>query len=943
MSVHAVELVGRERELEVLRAAAAGAREAARVVLVVGEAGVGKTRLAHELRAGLGPEWLQPASHGVDLAGGEIPWGGVTELVRHLVRELGAPEVRRILGPEAAALAAVVPGLAPATGPLDRAAATGAVLTLLDAVGRPVCWLLDDAQWIDATTIDAVRYLARAATSPLLLLLTVRTSAEHRSDLPSSLADLGRAGEVVTLAPLGRTDVRRQVGLLDGTLAPEAVDRICEASDGLPFFVEALVAGGGVPDGTLQSVLRSTLGALSPAAGRLLGAAAVGDGLLLPTYLRRVVDRDDFDRALDEVRAAGVLVTDADAGTLRFRHALLREEVDSRLLVDERRDLHAAWAAALEVAVTESPFETALVVERGRHLWALRGPDALSAVRAAAEAADHLQDDHARRLWWARVLHLLPERHDARDLVVARLFSAQRAVGWLEEVLEVVDLELEGETDWLRVLWLRFHEWNARRALQLEFGAVVVPIEEAEATVERLDALPRDFRATTVRVALADELMGHRPDLAARLLSAALAAPTEDDDPLTLAEGWSLLSWLDAARGDTPEAVRTMQRGIDALGGWPEAVRDLRCFLGLRLMDAGEVEAARRAMEENLVMLRDGELHPIRWTQMQMLLAMVHVVRGAWPSAEQRLATAAEGAFGGDIESWWHHLSAMLAARKGDVDDARRHLSEIPVPPEGTPRGSRWSFEAILRAVAGEGIAVAEDDVPGAHAAYREHLAATGPGDPVDDLLSARILLLRIVPRSEADADARAVAAEAAAAADEWESVPNPWIAVMCAELRAHVRRLDDADDAVSWAAVTDRWETLLAPWEVAWTRLFEAECAARDGDASRAREVLGLARQGAADLGAAPLVRRIDRTARRIGVPLGATRRSSDGTLTSREREVLALVAEGRTNPQIAEELVMSPKTVSVHVSHLIAKLGVANRTEAASYALREGLLDHD
>ena len=165
----------------------------------------------------------------------------------------------------------------------------------------------------------------------------------------------------------------------------------------------------------------------------------------------------------------------------------------------------------------------------------------------------------------------------------------------------------------------------------------------------------------------------------------------------------------------------------------------------------------------------------------------------------------------------------------------------------------------------------------------------------------------------------------------------------MCAELRAHVRRLDDADDAVSWAAVTDRWETLLAPWEVAWTRLFEAECAARDGDASRAREVLGLARQGAADLGAAPLVRRIDRTARRIGVPLGATRRSSDGTLTSREREVLALVAEGRTNPQIAEELVMSPKTVSVHVSHLIAKLGVANRTEAASYALREGLLDHD
>ena len=71
----------------------------------------------------------------------------------------------------------------------------------------------------------------------------------------------------------------------------------------------------------------------------------------------------------------------------------------------------------------------------------------------------------------------------------------------------------------------------------------------------------------------------------------------------------------------------------------------------------------------------------------------------------------------------------------------------------------------------------------------------------------------------------------------------------------------------------------------------------------------------------------------------------SGDGAhgLTAREREVLVLVADGRTNEQIAVELFMSPKTASVHVSRIISKLGVANRTEAAAYAHRQGLASSD
>lgn len=944
MSVHPVALVGRERELQLLRAAAAAARQETRVALVVGEAGVGKTRLAHEVRSALGAEWIRPTSHGVDLAGGEIPWGGVTELVRGLVRELGAPEVRRVLGREAATLGALVPSLEAGRDTVDRAAVTGSVLTLLDGIGRPVCWLLDDAQWLDATTVDTVRYLARASSSPLLLLLTVRTSAEHRSDLPPSLAELGRAGDLVTLAPLGRPDVRRQVGLLDDTLAPEEVERICVASDGLPFFVEALVSGRGAPDDSLQSVLRSTLGALSPGAKRLLGAAAVGDGLLLPLHLRRVVGQRDFEAALAEVRAAGVLVPDPESGMLRFRHALLREEVEGRLLADERRELHAGWAAALEQALADDPQETVLVVERGRHLHALGGPEAVAAVRAAAEAADHLQDDQARCHWWSRVLELLPADADVvgRDLVLARLISALRAVGALDVVADVVDAELEGSTDWFRSLWLRIHGWNARRGMQMEFGSVV-PVDEAASVVERLDAAPQDFRATQVRIGLADELVYDMPEMAEHLLTQALSETSAEDDPLVLAEGWSLLSWLDQLRGDAPAGVRTMRRGIESLAGRPEAVRDLRCFLAGRLMDAGDVDAAIAQIEENLAVLRDGGLHPIRWTQQQLILAVAYVTAGRWPEAEERLAIAAQGVIGGDLETWWHFVSAWVAAQKGEVDAARGHLAQIPMPPAGTRPGARWSMEAMLRAFGRQGVAVAEGDVRGAVAGCRDFVAVMGSGDPAEDLLRTYLPPLRLAGRHESDPDVRSLAMDALALAERWESAPTRTLSAICAEVAALVRRLDDRDDAETWAWVADRWTSLTSPWDTAFVRVFEAECLARDGDVGRAREVLQAARLAAEALGARPLVRRVDVTARQVGVLLPTPRRTGDGVLTAREREVLALVAEGRTNGQIAAELVMSPKTVSVHVSHVIAKLGVTNRTEAAALSVREGMLDRE
>jgi DNA-binding NarL/FixJ family response regulator len=91
--------------------------------------------------------------------------------------------------------------------------------------------------------------------------------------------------------------------------------------------------------------------------------------------------------------------------------------------------------------------------------------------------------------------------------------------------------------------------------------------------------------------------------------------------------------------------------------------------------------------------------------------------------------------------------------------------------------------------------------------------------------------------------------------------------------------------------------------------------------------------------LGAEPLRARVAATARRFRLPLEGVRSTAVGNLTERETEVLRLVADGRTNAQIAEDLVISPKTASVHVSRILTKLGASNRTEAAAVARRLGL----
>ena len=939
-------MVGRERELEALRGAAGIASDGGvRTILVLGEAGVGKTRLAQELAGSLGPPWLCLTSHGVPLGRTEVPFGGAAELVRAVTRELGAAEVRRRVGRDAPVLGLLVPAVAdPPADHVDRADLMAAVLRLVEALDRPVCWLVDDAQWLDRATRDLVLYAERVATSALLIVATVRTSP-NGDGMPHDLAELGRRAEVVPLGPLSEREVLEHVAELDASLPGDVVSRICRLSDGMPFFVEQLVSARGQVAGSLHTVLQARLDQVSAPGRELLAAAAIGEGLLTPSGLRAVcASGDGFATALDEVRGRGLLVLDPANEGLRFHHALLRDAVERTVLAEDRRRWHEVWASYLDALAARDGQDLRVVMERARHHDAAGTANAFPSALAAARAADLTQDDPARSRWWYRAFTRWPTAAAGpveltRDAALSRTYAALWSVGALHEIEDLLERELAGEQDWFRSLWLRLLLWRAQRAMQKEYGRVVPP-SEAEATLARLRARGADSRVAEVLVHLADEWLQDLPDLVEAMLHRVVDELTGVADVAVLADAWELLAWLECCRGDPDAAVELAERQVAWMARHhPARVLQARYVLLGALVNAERHDEGLLLADGTLADTRDPHLHPHLWVVQHMLRAVMHLSTGAWEEVPDDLDHATEGALGGDIGSWWNAVAGTLSARLGDVDDARVHLDAIPEPPPGTPPGLRWSQEGQLRAMLRTEVAAAEGDDREVCLSVLQTVALHHPGDPPDVLFDAFLSGLRSgVARAPTHEEARALVRDASTFHATTHAGRSVVQQLRWDELAEHRRRVVDHDTADGWWGIAARWTARHRPYDAAHALLFAAECAIRDDDRPRARDLLARAHALADHLGAEPLRRRVEALARnsRIG---GVGHGPATAGLTARESEVLALLVDGLTNREIAERLVMSPKTVSVHVSHLIAKLGVANRTEAAARAVRDDL----
>ena len=894
------------------------------------------------------------------------------------------------------------PAAAPQVGPeLSQARLFERALQLVSrlAEDRPTAIVIEDVHWIDRATRDLLTFLVRIlASERALLVLTCRTDGLARGHpILAWLAELCRGPSAVRidLARLSREDVVRQLAALaGGTPAPELADRIWRRSEGNPMFVEELLAAarGGRADerpGTLVEILLGRVAELPAQSRPVLAALAVAGRPADEPLLAEVLGLAP-EAVIAGLRPAierGLVAPDAVDGRYRFCHELLREVVEGELMAGERKSLHERFATVLaarpdlaEPAPAGAPAELA-------HHWleAGRTPEAYSTSLAAGSAAEavfahvdaHRHYERAIELEGrlvaddrppkSEVLRLRRRAADAADFAG----DLDRAVELTREAIALVDPHadpaiaafLHGRLGY--VLWA---SGNGDAALHEHRTAVdLVPSEP-----------PTPVRAR-VLAGYAGALMGAARWAEARqaadeaaVVAVAVGAPAEE------IRARNVLGSVLVALGDIDGGVEQLRRARDLaarLGG-PDALVVALHNLSLHLLQADQFEEGLVEARAGMEVARRTGLERRFGMDLAALAGQLLLRLGRWEEADTttRQALAIDPAGAGTV--YLATVCARVTALQGDAAGALERLSVFEaagLDPDVAAELSAARAEVAL--LAGRPDAAAE--------AVGEGLRAM---DGLDDVLWT-IPLLGLGMRAAADiaegaravrSDSRLVAAGELAGTlrDALAGVQGGPVSRTAsawrAEAAASAARFEGSHDPAAWRVAAAAWEAVPDTYRVAEARFREAEAILiRDGTRGAAGPALREAHASAHSLGARALADAIDGLAARARIalppPVRADEPGPSGTdigpsgsaiaaagdvavedgerlrevlgLSSREMEVLALVAGGLSNGEIAARLFITRKTAAVHVTHILDKLGVSNRVEAAVVAERAGL----
>ncbi len=1005
--------VGRSGDLEVVLDAYARTEggEGA-VVLVGGEAGVGKTRLVGEAGA-------QARRHGarvligqcLDLEEGGLPYAPLVDMLRTLDRDLSPEEgaatlgsLRAFLGrrveadpsePPVAAGPSGGVGLG-STGPAGQARLFELLLTVIERLvaAGPVVLVFEDLHWADRSTLDLVSLIASNTRAlPVCTIGTYRSEdVPPRHPLRQLTAELTRRGaRHLELARLGPGDVADLLGaLLDAPPSPEVVASVVERSDGNPLFVEELAAGLADDPGApmpphLRDAVVSRVERLPTGAAAVLRACAVGGREVEHDLLADVMelagtrpgadpaeggDPGQLDRDLRASVESRLLVADQRRASYRFRHALVHEAVLADVLPGELHRLHRAYASALTerqqraVGAGADQWWSRLA----RHWAEAREFDAAlgAAVRAgrAAEAAFAVPEAQRSLEWSVRLWDRAADPEAAaacrRDELLAAAADAANRCGLVVRALTLVDEALATPAvadDPVRAGLL--HE---RRGWYLyRTGRPADALASYELAVELVPARPPSPARARVVQAHAHALVRvGRADEARPRAEEAEAMARAVDDRVDEGQALHVLGLVLATEGRTDDAIAHLHEAGQ---------------IAVELGDLAEVAGAYVHLWRTLVEARRGDDlidlvlafgtgttgpsdAPAPTLMGSIGAAALHQL-GRWDEAEQLLGDGTAAAEVGGLTAITRTLVAgSVAVDRGDHDQARDDLeiARAWCHQVGDGRLNGLLHRALAELAVWQGrTADARREVD----TGLELLAHTG-----DPELAARIAAVGV--RAEADgaqAGARigrppSAAAERrsadlvrrleafATAAVARNAPPDSEATAALLTGRAEATRLAGSGDPDAWADAVAAWEAIAFPYPAAYARLRLAEAALSAGDDTTAAAALGAAWDTARSLRARPLEDALSRLARRARVPLPGAEATApapagDRALTPHEREVLGLVAAGHTNRQIGEELFISQKTASVHVSRLLAKLGASTRGEAAAIARREGLLD--
>jgi DNA-binding CsgD family transcriptional regulator/tetratricopeptide (TPR) repeat protein len=976
-------LVGRDAEVGAIAAALdAAAQGAARAVVLLGDAGVGKSRLAEEGTALARARGFLTLHAAASPLHADLHYGVVVEALRPVVRTVeagartrlveGLPDLGRLFGD------VDLPPTTPLGDPnMERIRLFEAVCRLLDRLtGRqPVLLFVDDIHWADPTSLAVLHYVVRGLVERRFLLLVTRRASESSRELDALWSSLRRT-ERLTELTVGSLDAAGVTALARGLLADDPpstlIDLLVARTRGLPLFVRALVTtfvdsgrlfrSGGrwmlgpeavdaiAPE--LIGLLRSRLDGLDAVDRAVFDTVAVAGGAVGHDLLSMLATAGLASGAtlagpggaeaellgcVRRLRGAGLLAEDLVEGGVRYQatHPLLAEVAYDELPAVARRRAHAAIVSALTRLGDADPARQAHHIRgAGDEVDPSTALEVLVAAldtalesKAGAEAAGHAEAaiGLARRLG---VDELLPRLREQRAEAIELAGHGEAAIAAWRAAAE--DSAARGRlVDAARQLRrLALAEWDTGR-----LGDSQKHIEEATASLASVPIAPVHLAVAETRMRMLAR-RGKLDELRAEIAELERIAEVTGSRPARAFATWGRAD-LCLQSGDhrgTERAVRVMMGLAREQGSvllLEEAHRPAVC----NAFSWGDHATAVRLAEEGRRLARETGVPTLEIIE-AVCLAFGHYVLGDWDeangAADEILALShrvgmRRGAAGALC------VRALVHTRRGQLTDAvaclqearsvyregfaaDRHLLGIGELCEVMVLLTRSDVEAALKvawSVKSSGLAVA----PICLSVLGEVQVAAG------DLTGARETASRVAGHGPGAPFGAAVSA---------------WIRGLVARSASEPKRA-----SVELGRATDGFTGMAMPYEAAvsrlnWAEVLAARAAPEGGEQARAAMLASEALDVLDRLGARPAADRARRLLRQLGVrPTTAARGGGPGRLSARETEIARLVAEGLSNPEIAERLFISQRTVTTHLQRIYQRLGISSRTALTRYVV--------
>jgi DNA-binding CsgD family transcriptional regulator/tetratricopeptide (TPR) repeat protein len=743
------------------------------------------------------------------------------------------------------------------------------LLEELEMAPRPTVLILEDVQWADEATIDAITVIGRRiAQVPALLIVTVRRGElDPGHPLHSALGAI-RAGTslYVQLAPLSRAAVT--------TLSGEDSDRVYAATGGNPFYVTEMLASlrTELPESVSNAVL-GRASRLDEPSRRLVELVSMVPSRV-PSRVLDLVMRDWADAAEEPERRQLLHI---DSRHVRFRHELARAAIRSSVPAARRRRLHAEILKAL-LATGADPAEIVHHAEGAGNLDVVAKYALVAARRAAAVDSNREAYMHYARA--ADFADRLPTEEQAE--LMEELAIAAYTVDRLPDALSAIGMAIEANEETANLLAVgRCTRVLSRCHWYVGDGEIAK--QEANRAVDILEPLGDSVELARAYSGLSQLAM--------------LAGTTDEalqwgERAVELAEklnAWSVkahaLVNIGSVRMQSDpsdfELLLEAHRLADATGDRHEAVRAL-INLGYTALAWLQPEVAEQYIEAAITYAEEHQVDALG-LYARMTAAWLQVRQGNWAEAEGLAAGVAL------TETGVNQLLAKtvlteLAVRRGDPDAGDR-LADLADQAERT--GELQRIGPVLQL-------------------ETEWAMTTGAELPVERFASSRPLMRAAVGWAES-----LVAAWAAVAGIDMPlaiRVPTPHAAM----IQRDWKRAANEFGAIGWEYDHAFMLSLL-------------------DDEPALSEALAVARR----IGAGPLEERVAQRMKQGGMTVPAKPRvttlANPAGLTSRQLEVLELIAEGLSNLEIADRLYLSVRTVEHHVEAVLTKLGAANRRDAA------------